>query len=209
MTADTQRGEHTRQAIVDAAYQLFLEQGFHATSMRQIASKAGVALGGIYNHFASKEAIFDQVLLDKHPYRQMLDIMNSSVGDSPEEFVRNAAKTITSELGRRPDFLKLAFIEMNEFQGLHAPHLARTILPQVLPLIERFSKDQGKLRDLPPQAILLSFVGIFISYYLAQAALSKDTLLALDPLISPVSRPDALEHYIEIFLHGIIKVEKP
>ncbi len=203
------KGESTKQAILTAACSLFIEQGFHATSMRQIARRSNTSLSGIYNHFTSKEAIFTQVLLDQHPYRQMLDILNSSEGDSPEEFVRNAARTITAELGRRPDFLKLVFIEISEFQGLHAPHLARTIIPQVLPLIERFGKDKGELRALPPQAILLSFVGIFISYYLAQTALDRNAFPALDPLIASVAGPGTLEPYVEIFLHGILKAEKP
>jgi AcrR family transcriptional regulator len=63
------KGEATRLTIENAAIQLFLEQGYHATSMRQIARGAGVALGGIYNHFSSKEQIFDQVLIEKHPYQ--------------------------------------------------------------------------------------------------------------------------------------------
>ena len=41
------KGEVTRLAVEDAAMGLFLEQGYHATSMRQIAERAGLALGGI------------------------------------------------------------------------------------------------------------------------------------------------------------------
>ncbi len=206
--ADTERGERTQQAILEAAHRLFVEQGFHATSMRQIATEAGIALGGIYNHFVSKEAIFDQVLLDWHPYRQTVEILTNAPGDTPEEFVRNAAHTIVSELGKRPDFLKLVFIELSEFKGRHAPHLARVIIPQVLPLITRFGKSQDRLRALPPQAILLSFLGIFFSFYLAQTALSQAGDLALNPLIAPAAGPGALEQYIEIFLHGIMKSEQ-
>jgi len=47
------KGETTRLTIEDAAVELFMEHGYHATSMRQIAERAGLALGGIYNHFAS------------------------------------------------------------------------------------------------------------------------------------------------------------
>ena len=40
------KGEITRQTIEDAAIELFMEQGYHATSMRQIAKRAGISLGG-------------------------------------------------------------------------------------------------------------------------------------------------------------------
>ena len=58
MTMDTlTKGERTRQTIEEAAYELFLENGYSATSMRQIAERAELALGGIYNHFSGKEEI--------------------------------------------------------------------------------------------------------------------------------------------------------
>ena len=56
------KGDVTRLAIEDAAIELFLEQGYHATSMRQIAEQAGLALGGIYNHFKSKDDIFQGII---------------------------------------------------------------------------------------------------------------------------------------------------
>ena len=66
------KGDATRLTIEDAAVDLFLKQGYHATSMRQIADKAGLALGGIYNHFASKEEIFEGIIIDKHRYLVIL-----------------------------------------------------------------------------------------------------------------------------------------
>jgi AcrR family transcriptional regulator len=44
------QGEQTKSEITQVAYRLFLEQGYHGTSMRQIAQNSGIALGGIYNH---------------------------------------------------------------------------------------------------------------------------------------------------------------
>jgi AcrR family transcriptional regulator len=47
MTEETQtKGERTRLQIEDAAIELFMEHGYHATSMRQIAEHANLALGG-------------------------------------------------------------------------------------------------------------------------------------------------------------------
>jgi AcrR family transcriptional regulator len=55
--APTEKGEQTRTAIFECALQLFREKGFDATTMRDVAAEAGVALGGAYYYFPSKEAI--------------------------------------------------------------------------------------------------------------------------------------------------------
>ncbi|HEV3317555.1 MAG TPA: TetR family transcriptional regulator [Candidatus Angelobacter sp.] len=53
----TPRAEDTRRKIYDSALQLFREQGFEQTTMRDIAQAADVALGAAYYYFSSKEAI--------------------------------------------------------------------------------------------------------------------------------------------------------
>ena len=51
------RGEQTRTAIVEAALRLFAENGYEATTMRAIATQAGVATGNAYYYYASKEEL--------------------------------------------------------------------------------------------------------------------------------------------------------
>ena len=127
MTADEilSKGERTRQAILDAAYDLFLTQGYSATSMRQVAGRSGLALGGIYNHFASKDEIFQALVIAKHPYLQIIPLVQNVPGETVEEFVRNAARIVQTEMGSRPDFMKLlvrrAFLRKSPF---FAPKIA-------------------------------------------------------------------------------------
>src|SRR5579884_3692558 len=52
----------SRDLIVDAAERLFLERGFGAVSMDELAAAAGVARRTLYNQFASKEDIFREML---------------------------------------------------------------------------------------------------------------------------------------------------
>jgi AcrR family transcriptional regulator len=52
-----QRSEETRLAILETALRLFRERGFAETTMRDVATDAGVSLGAAYYYFASKEAI--------------------------------------------------------------------------------------------------------------------------------------------------------
>jgi AcrR family transcriptional regulator len=47
----------TRQHLLDTALALFKKKGFEATTMRDIAKAAGMALGATYYHFPSKDAI--------------------------------------------------------------------------------------------------------------------------------------------------------
>lgn len=72
----TPRAEDTRRKIFEAAMELFREKGFDETTMRDIAAKAGVALGGAYYYFSSKDAI---VLAF---YRQMQETSNDLVLDA-------------------------------------------------------------------------------------------------------------------------------
>ncbi len=46
-----------RQLIIEAAVECFVERGFHQTSIRDIAGVAGISVGNLYNHFASKSAL--------------------------------------------------------------------------------------------------------------------------------------------------------
>lgn len=54
--------DRKRQAIVDAAIAEFRANGFEATSMDKIAATAGVSKRTVYNHFASKDELFSQIL---------------------------------------------------------------------------------------------------------------------------------------------------
>ncbi len=53
----------TRQALIDAALEVFLRRGFARATTKEIAQTAGVAEGTIYRHFADKYALFHEVFL--------------------------------------------------------------------------------------------------------------------------------------------------
>jgi|SRR5580698_8497195 AcrR family transcriptional regulator len=53
-----EEGKSTRERILDVALDLFTEQGYEQTSLREIAEKLGVTKAALYYHFASKDKIF-------------------------------------------------------------------------------------------------------------------------------------------------------
>jgi AcrR family transcriptional regulator len=62
----------TRTRILDAAEELFMQQGFGGTSMRLLTAKAGVNLAAVNYHFGSKDALIEAV------FRRRLDPMNAA-----------------------------------------------------------------------------------------------------------------------------------
>jgi AcrR family transcriptional regulator len=190
------KGERTRQQLLDAAYVLFLEQGYAGTSMRQLAERSGLALSGIYNHFPSKDAIFVEVLIARHPFNTIFPILLAAPGDTAEEFIRNAAHAMITELGHRPDFIKLLFTEMVEFEGRNLPQMFATFYPLVLPVVQRFQNSGDELRVIPPIALFRAFLGLFFSYFMTE-------MLLVNAPVS-VTSPDHLDHFVEIFLHGVL-----
>lgn len=55
----------TKQKILDAAEELFGENGYASTSLRTVIAKAGVNLAAIHYHFGTKQDLLDQVILRK------------------------------------------------------------------------------------------------------------------------------------------------
>lgn len=65
-------GESTRARILDAAGQLFAQQGFAETTSKAIAQSAGVDLASINYHFGSRNGLYQAVLLEAH--RRIIDL---------------------------------------------------------------------------------------------------------------------------------------
>lgn len=194
----TTKGEATRIAIEDAAIELFMEQGYHATSMRQIADRAELALGGIYNHFSSKEEIFEAIILDKHPYKKLFPAIIAAEGETVEKFLHNAAQIVIKELKSQPYYIKLMLIEIVEFNGKHGSMLIKEIAPKALPIFEKIVKTRKNLRVTHPAILFRSFVGMILSYMITEIIISNSILQKLMP-------KNAMESYVNIYLHGILK----
>ncbi|MFE5539729.1 TetR/AcrR family transcriptional regulator [Streptomyces sp. NPDC002181] len=73
------RRQATRQKLYEAAVTLIAEQGFSATTVDEIAERAGVAKGTVYYNFASKNELFEELL------RHGVGLLTASLRDAAEE----------------------------------------------------------------------------------------------------------------------------
>ncbi len=194
---DLSKGEITREKIIDSAHALFVSQGYHGTSMRQIALNANIALGGIYNHFANKEELFREVFYAYHPSRELLPILAAMEETTIEDLIRSGARKMIKALEARPDFLNLMFIEYVEFNNQHSKQLADVVVPNGTKLVSHLADAHVKLRDIPLPVVIRAFIGFFFSFYLTK-------VITQDWADGKMNTAD-LEYFITIFLHGVLK----
>ena len=102
MTSQAQRRTATIAGIISAASELFAARGFAATSIDDIASRAGVAKGAVYHHFHSKEQIFQRV------FEQMTGALAAEVAATAaagksilDRFERGTLRYLTSIAGNK------------------------------------------------------------------------------------------------------------
>jgi AcrR family transcriptional regulator len=189
------KGERTQTALVEAAFTAFTKQGYHGTSMRTIAQEAGVAVGGIYNHFASKDAIFEAVVLAYHPAQRVLPKMIEAEGETAADRLRSAFQLVVEDLEQNPHIFNLLVIELIECQGRHLPALIGKLMPSLLGFMERLKATDRTLRPLPPRVLAQFFIGSLVSYWftsrmLEQAGLPRTALADAD-------------QFIDCFLYGV------
>ena len=115
-------GQRTRQAILDAALELFADKGFFGTSLRDVATAVGVRESALYNYFKSKEALFDALIL-AHEHTKS-ERLASLADDGP---IVDGAALLEQPGGRQP-------------RGLHRSARTEVVSP---PDVGRHASGQG------------------------------------------------------------------
>ena len=94
MVKKRSKNEAKRQQILDAAINLFTEQGFAATSMDLIAKNADVSKQTVYSHFGNKDDLFSASIEQKCESLHILDLSIHDLSD-PQTILLQLAQRLT------------------------------------------------------------------------------------------------------------------
>ena len=105
----------TKQKILDAAERLIAEQGYAATSLRQIIGEAGVNLAAVHYHFGSKEELLDELVMRKaNPVNEKrLEMLERAAADAApgrprlEAILEAFLAPMAEAASRNPQFVKV------------------------------------------------------------------------------------------------------
>jgi AcrR family transcriptional regulator len=179
-------GQRTRQAILDAALELFADKGYFGTSLRDVATAVGVRESALYNYFKSKEALFDALILEHENSKSQR--LASLAGDAPIDdpralLERLALSSIESFLDPRQEMLFRLLMS----DGIRLARSGRFNLHERLgsgpermqELMARLIRE-GWLRKGDPRLLWMSFVGPLLLLRHIHAA-GGDPVLLADP----------------------------
>jgi len=189
--------------IEDAARELFIKQGFHATSMRDIAKRAKVSLGNLYNYYATKDGIFESII-DRYltVIDEELKLIFSEIDEPMEPAnLRQLGESVGRLVNEHSDFWLLMYIDVLEFQNRHFRKMFDGITDRFRKIFgKRFieAEKRGDLRtgvDAAP-AFTAAYMQFF-NYFLVEKLFGGNRHMGL-------SDDQALNHITKIFAYGTL-----
>ena len=151
-----------RERIYEAARQLFLEQGYAATTVEQIADAADVAQTTFFNHFQSKDAVLREMTGEISAHLEAMLQQELATSDTAERRIRRFATQALRALGATEGLAREVLLELlrkSSGPGTALPYLASVREP--FTTIVREGQSAGDVRrDLEPTLLAELVIGL-------------------------------------------------
>ncbi len=155
----------TKEEILQSAIELFAEKGYNATTIEEIAERAVVGVGTVYNYFGSKRGLLLAYASREHEHiaRVGKEIIDRA-GDNPEETV------VALMWGCCESFLKhdrslvrqilIASFEEIDSIGKEMARLDYELIDQIADLLRNYQQQGQIAADLPVQNAAMTLYGV-------------------------------------------------
>ena len=162
--------ERRRPFVLDAAYELFLENGFEGTSMDAIAAAAGVSKPVVYDCFASKDELFT-AMLDREEERILVEtgkaLATTGTSDDPEGTLIRGFQVFLEAAQRSPDIYRVVFLGEGGGNEAVAARISRGIELQATTAagiarrwVEQYSDLEGQEAEAAAELLGHTIVGL-------------------------------------------------
>lgn len=171
--------EDTRQKIIDKALELFSLYGYEAVSVGQIAEAVGIKAPSLYNHFPSKQAIFDSIVeetkkqYDEDTAKISIHIRNAS--EDSELFKGIDADFLVDKVNKIFDYSLhnktiSRFRRMLVIEQFRSPELARLYTERYVEVLTAYHANifraliaAGDIRNEDPDIMAMMYVSPIIT----------------------------------------------
>jgi AcrR family transcriptional regulator len=173
-------GQQRRAQLLDVSRTLFAERGFEATSIEEIANRAGVSKPIVYEHFGGKEGLYE-VVKDREVQRLIAQVTDSLVGDHPRILLEQAATALLTYIETQTDGFRILIREspVASTTGIFASVIG-DIAVQVEHILAAQFKARGYNTKLAPlySHALVGMVALVGQWWLDARKPSRDEVAA-------------------------------
>ena len=195
----TRRKEARPEEITAAALELFVERGFAATRLEDVAARAGVSKGTVYLYFANKEELFKAVVREGlvSPIAEMKEFVAQFPG-STFDLLRMLVLGWWEKVGatRMSGIPKLLLGESGNFPELVRFYLAEVVEPghAVMTAIVKRGIARGEFRKVNPEDAALLIAAPLLQMVLWRTALEPQSKRKMDTARYLQAHLDMLGH---------------
>jgi AcrR family transcriptional regulator len=174
VTQRNERSERSRRQVLDAALELFSHQGYRATTMREIADRAGLSTGNCYHHFPDKESIFRTLLEEfwkitetkRYPFTRTL-----SSGRFPDD-IEELGFAARDSVREFKSYIALIYVDVIEFEGTHIQRFYGEMPQRIAAFFERegnMEQLRARLRPgVSPVSALMTATRLYFNYFIIE-----------------------------------------
>jgi AcrR family transcriptional regulator len=141
-------GKERREQLLDIGRSLFAQKGFDATSVEEIAQRAGVSKPVVYEHFGGKEGLY-AVVVDRE-MRALLDAITGALGSSghPRELLERAAFALLDYIESSTDGFRILVRDSPVAQSTGT---FASLISDAASQVEHIMVNQFKMRGFDPK----------------------------------------------------------
>jgi AcrR family transcriptional regulator len=181
------------QQILDAALRCFADKGYHGSTIREIAERAGVSVAGLYHHFPSKRHLLERLMDDT---MDALIAATERAVDEIEDPVALLRATVAAHVRFHIEFQQQSFVGNTELRSL------------VSPARERIVRKRDRQRALFDKAVARGLAsGAFRTEYPAEATRAVVTMCTAVATWyrpdRPLSPDQLVDRYCELALRMV------
>jgi AcrR family transcriptional regulator len=192
-----------KASIELAAVKCFVGKGYNGVSIRDIAKKAQVSVGNLYNYYPDKLSLFTAVLKkvseDYLRYAETTFETYIQIGHFPND-IDLIAEGITSLVEKNGDYIKLMYVDVIEFNGAHLHDVFKSLHNRVGAVIGKKMQRLGMLgkdKTVSPSVAFMSVYLLFYQYYV------YTDLFKVKHLYGKLSKKEVTKQLVNMFLKGI------
>lgn len=188
--------KQTKHRIIDAAMQLFYEQGYKGTTTKAIAERAKISEVTLFRYFHTKEELFFAVIDRETNVAENLLAVNTDPSANLVSDLTGIGQYMFENMIARAKLMKILHTEASTNPHLF-DHVSAAPFGILEKLTEYFTKAQemGLVRDINPYLAAVTFFSFFFRSLVVHAFLGRDIFLEVDNQV--------ISDFAALFVNGI------